>query len=42
VIELKEEHERHAFNSTRINSEFVLNETDETDRQFEKHDEQKI
>jgi hypothetical protein len=37
VIELEEEqHERNAFDLMRVNSEFVLNEIDDSESQFEK------
>jgi hypothetical protein len=37
VIDLREEFEN-AFDLVSINSEFVLNETNESDLQLEKHD----
>jgi hypothetical protein len=42
VIELREEQKQNAFDSMRINSESVSNEIDESDMQYEKHDEQRI
>jgi hypothetical protein len=42
VIDLREEQERNASDSMRVNSESVSNEIDESDSQFEKHDEQMI
>jgi hypothetical protein len=42
VIDLREEQEENEFDSTRVNSEFVSNEIDESDLQSEKHDEQRI
>jgi hypothetical protein len=41
VIDLREEH-ANTFDSMRANSEFVSNEIDESDLQYEKHDEQRI
>jgi hypothetical protein len=42
VIDLREEQKENAFDSMRVNSEFVSNEIDESDLQHEKHDEQRI
>jgi hypothetical protein len=42
VIDLREEQRQNAFDSIRVNSESVSNEIDESDSQFEKHDEQRI
>jgi hypothetical protein len=42
VIDLREEQEENAFDSMCVNSESVSNEIDESDSQFEKHDEQRI
>jgi hypothetical protein len=42
VIELRKEQESNAFDSMRINSESVSNKIDESDLQYEKHDEQRI
>jgi hypothetical protein len=42
VIELREEQQANASDSIRINSESVSNEIDESDWQYEKHDEQRI
>jgi hypothetical protein len=39
---LREKQEENAFDSMRVNSEFVSNEIDESDLQSEKHDEQRI
>jgi hypothetical protein len=41
VIDLRED-QVNAFDSMRVNSEFVSNEIDEIDLQFEKHSEQII
>jgi hypothetical protein len=41
VIDLREEL-ANAFDSMRVNSEFVSNEIDESDSQSEKHPEQRI
>jgi hypothetical protein len=41
VIDVREE-EENAFDSMCVNSESVSNEIDESDRQFEKHDEQRV
>jgi hypothetical protein len=42
VIDLREEQYQNAFDSIRVNSESVSNEIDESDLQFEKHDEERI
>jgi hypothetical protein len=42
VIDSREEQQRNAFDSMRANSESVSNEIDESDWQYEKHDEQRI
>jgi hypothetical protein len=42
VIDLREEQEQNAFDSMRVNSESASNEIDESDSQYEKHDEQRI
>jgi hypothetical protein len=42
VIDLREEQQSNAFNLMRVNSEFVSNEIDESELQFEKHLEQRI
>jgi hypothetical protein len=42
VIEWREEQEKNAFDSMRVNSESVSKEIDESDLQSEKHDEQRI
>jgi hypothetical protein len=42
VIDLNKEQEQNAFDSMRVNSESVSNEIDESDSQYEKHDEQRI
>jgi hypothetical protein len=42
VIDLREEHEKNAFDSMRVNSESVSNEINESDMQHEKHPEQRI
>jgi hypothetical protein len=41
VIDLREEQQKNGFDSTRVNLEFVSNEFDESDLQYEKHDEQR-
>jgi hypothetical protein len=41
VIDLREE-SANAFDSMRVNSEFVSNEIDESELQYEKHSEQII
>jgi hypothetical protein len=41
VIDLRAD-DLNAFDSMRVNSEFVSNEIDESDPQFEKHREQRI
>jgi hypothetical protein len=41
VIDLSEEHDDNAFDSMHINSESVSNETDDTDSQYAKRDEQR-
>jgi hypothetical protein len=42
VIDLRGEQNEKASDSMRVNSEFVSNEIDESDGQYEKHSEQKI
>jgi hypothetical protein len=42
VNDLREEHDENASDSTRVNSDSVSNEIDESDLQYEKHDEQRI
>jgi hypothetical protein len=42
VIDLREEQNQNAFDSIRVNWEFVSNEIDESDLQSEKHDEERI
>jgi hypothetical protein len=42
VIDLREEQESNASDSTYVNSESVSNEIDESDLQYEKHDEGRI
>jgi hypothetical protein len=42
VIDFREEQLSNAFDSMHVNSESVSNEIDESDLQFEKHDEQRI
>jgi hypothetical protein len=42
VIDLREEQESNVLDSIRVNSEFVSNEIDESELQYEKHDEQRI
>jgi hypothetical protein len=42
VIDLREEQRENAFDSMRVNSESVSNEIDESELQFEKHNEQRI
>jgi hypothetical protein len=42
VIDLREEQPHNAFDSMRVNSEFVSNEIDESELQNEKQDEQRI
>jgi hypothetical protein len=42
VIDLKEEQYENASDSMRVNSEFVSNEIDESELQYEKHSEQII
>jgi hypothetical protein len=42
VIDLREEQELNAFDSMRVNSESVSNKIDESELQYEKHDEQMI
>jgi hypothetical protein len=42
VIDLREEQDRNACDSMRVNTESVSNEIDESDLQFEKHSEQRI
>jgi hypothetical protein len=39
---LREEHDENAFDLIRVNSESVSNEINESEMQFEKHDEQRI
>jgi hypothetical protein len=41
VIDLREEQNENAFDSMRVNSESVSNEIDESELQYEKHDEQR-
>jgi hypothetical protein len=40
VIDLTKEHDENAFDSMHINPESISNETDESDSQYAKHDEQ--
>jgi hypothetical protein len=42
VNDLREEHDENAFDSMRMNSDFVSNEIDESELQFEKQHEEKI
>jgi hypothetical protein len=42
VIDLREEQDRNAFDSMRVNSESRSNEIDESESQNEKHEEQII
>jgi hypothetical protein len=42
VIDLREEQNENAFDSMRVNSEPVSNETGESDLRSEKHDAEKI
>jgi hypothetical protein len=42
VIDLREKQKRNAFDSMHVNSESVSNEIDESNSQYEKHDEQRI
>jgi hypothetical protein len=42
VIDVREEQHENASDSIRVNSESVSNEIDESDSQYEKHDEQRI
>jgi hypothetical protein len=42
VIDVREEQNKNAFESMRVNSESVSNEIDESEVQYEKHDEQRI
>jgi hypothetical protein len=42
VIDLREEQNKNAFDSMCVNSDSVSNEIDESDLQYEKHDEQRI
>jgi hypothetical protein len=42
VIDLREEQKEHEFDSMLVNSEFVSNETHESELHFEKHPEQRI
>jgi hypothetical protein len=42
VIDLREEQEKNVFDSMRVNSEFVSNEIDESELQYEKHDKERI
>jgi hypothetical protein len=42
VIDLREEQELNAYDSVRVNSDSVSNEIDESELQYEKHDEQRI
>jgi hypothetical protein len=39
VIDLREEQNENAFDSMRVNSESLSNEIDESDLQYEKHNE---
>jgi hypothetical protein len=41
VIDLRED-QAHAYDSMRVNSESVSNEIDESELQYEKHDEERI
>jgi hypothetical protein len=42
VIDLREKHDKNAFDSMRVNSESVSNEIDENDSHNEKHSEHRI
>jgi hypothetical protein len=42
VIDLREEHDKNAFDSMRVNSDYVSNEIDESELQDEEHDEERI
>jgi hypothetical protein len=42
VIDLREEQRQNAFDAIRVNSESVSNEIDESELQYEKHDEERI
>jgi hypothetical protein len=42
VIDLREEGDENACDSMRVNSESLSNDIDESDLQYEKHDEQRI
>jgi hypothetical protein len=42
VIDLREEQNENEFDSMCVNSESLSNEIDESERQYEKHDEQRI
>jgi hypothetical protein len=42
VIDLRERHDENEFDSMRVNSESLSNEIDESESQYEKHDEQRI
>jgi hypothetical protein len=42
VIDSREEQKINAFDSMCVNSESASNEIDESDSQYEKHDEQRI
>jgi hypothetical protein len=42
MIDVREKQYENAFDSMRVNSESVSNEIDESDSQYEKHDEQRI
>jgi hypothetical protein len=42
VIDLREEQQKHAYNSVRVNSESSSNELDEHESQKAKHREQRI
>jgi hypothetical protein len=42
VIDLREEQQANALDLMCVNSESVSNEIDESDQQYEKHDEQRI
>jgi hypothetical protein len=42
MIDFREEQQKNAFDSIRVNSESVSNEIDESDLQYEKQSEQRI
>jgi hypothetical protein len=42
VIDLREKHDENARDSMRVNSDFVLNDIDESELQFEKQHAQRI